>query len=91
MSVAILVQKLQKSRPSLLFCFSCTQKSETAIGGAYAVEHVLAYSSSHEMNIKPKFFLQVHTSYMHVLDTGAAVLPYFLKIPTRANVQEVLL
>ena len=38
------------------------------------------------MNIKPKFFLQVHTSYTHVLDTGAAVLPYFLKIPTRAIV-----
>ena len=38
---------------------------------------VSAWGSSHELNIKPKFFSQVYISNTHVLCTGASILDYF--------------
>ena len=39
-----------------------------------AVEHVLAWGSSHELNIKPIFFPQVYISNTHVFKSGAGNL-----------------
>ena len=61
----------------LFILFLGLQYTRTAIRGAYAVEHVLAWGSSHELNIKPKFFSQVNISHTHVLSTGAILFDYF--------------
>ena len=36
-----------------------------------------AWGSSHELNIKPKFFSQVYILHTHVLSSGARMFLYF--------------
>ena len=70
-SVALLVQKLRWVRLLILDHILRTSSTRMAIGAAKHCWTCFGFSSSHELNIKPKFFLQVYISYTHVLSTGA--------------------